>query len=230
MLSPSEIAQLLKPYLPDPTKRSDLSPVLAQYLDLLLKWNSRTNLTAIRNPHEIVQRHFGESLFAASEIGTTTSLLDLGSGAGFPGVPIQLVHPTISITLAESQGKKAAFLQELVRTLNLPTQVWPRRAELLPPNLLFDTVTLRAVDDMPTALTEAARCAVHRILILTTSHNTTAAVPSRRTGSRSEDRILRARPAAASIESQLPGFTFRTIPIPKSSSGILLIAERLPTD
>lgn len=225
MLPPAEIASLLTPYLPDPQKRSDLSGPLATYLALLLKWNSRTNLTAIRDPQEIVRRHFGESLFAGLEIGQTTSLLDLGSGAGFPGIPIQLLHPNLQVTLAESQGKKAAFLQELVRTLNLPTEIWSNRVEQMPAGRVFDAVTLRAVDDMPTALAEAARRATGRILILTTQQQA-ASISGRPPASRADDRPLRSRPATPSIESQLPGFSFRTISLPASATGVLLIADR----
>src|SRR5947209_9573098 len=116
-LSEAEIADLLVPYLPDPP--ATLLPQLSSYLDLLLKWNARTNLTAIRDPEEIVRRHFGESLFAAQHLGHPDTLLDFGSGAGFPGLPIALLRPDIHVTLAESQNKKATFLREVVRTFNL---------------------------------------------------------------------------------------------------------------
>src|ERR1700678_876525 len=111
ILPESKIATLLAPYLAPPP---EILPQLSLYLDLLLKWNARTNLTAIRDPEEIVRRHFGESLFAAQHIGTPDTLLDLGSGAGFPGPPIALLHPRISVTLAESQNKKATFLREAI--------------------------------------------------------------------------------------------------------------------
>src|SRR6266851_4493562 len=115
-LSESAIADLITPYLPDPP--ATLLSRLSTYLDLLLKWNARTNLTAIRDPEEIVRRHFGESLFAAQHLDPATpTLLDFGSGAGFPGLPIALFHPGIQVTLAESQNKKAAFLREAVRSL-----------------------------------------------------------------------------------------------------------------
>src|SRR5271163_180076 len=157
-LSDSAIATLLKPYLTDRiTIPATLYPQLSLYLDLLLKWNARTNLTAVREPEEIVRRHFGESLFAAQYLDPSAStLLDLGSGAGFPGLPIALLHPGISVTLAESQNKKATFLREVVRTLNLPNvEVWAARAETLAATRQFHTVTLRAVDNMEAALTVA---------------------------------------------------------------------------
>src|SRR6202051_2419367 len=96
-LSESEIAHLLAPYLPPPP---EIPPHLSPYLDLLLKWNARTNLTAIRDPQEIVRRHFGESLFTAAHLPPAPTLLDFGSGAGFPGLPIQLFLPDLAVTLA----------------------------------------------------------------------------------------------------------------------------------
>ena len=163
-LTESAIAVRLAPYLsPPPT----LLPQLSLYLDLLLKWNERTNLTSIRSPEEIVQRHFGESLFAALHLSPETpTLLDFGSGAGFPGIPIALLRPDIRVALAESQNKKASFLREAVRTLGLACEVWPVRVEALPEAARFHTVTLRAVDNMEAAIAAAAPRASHRLLLL----------------------------------------------------------------
>jgi 16S rRNA (guanine527-N7)-methyltransferase len=169
-LSESEIADLLVPYLPDPN--AALVSQLSIYLDLLLKWNARTNLTAIRDPQEVVRRHFGESLFAARHLDPATpTLLDFGSGAGFPGLPIALLRPDIQVTLAESQNKKAAFLREAVRTLRLSSEVWPDRVESMPADRRFHTVTLRAVDNMEAALPVAkTRIAPGgRLVLLTTA-------------------------------------------------------------
>lgn len=130
---------------------------LSDYLDLLLKWNSKTNLTAIRDPEDIVTRHFGESLFMAAHLPACETLLDLGSGAGFPGLPIQIFLPELSVTLAESQNKKATFLREVVRHLSLRTEVWADRAENMPPLRRFDAVVLRAVDNPLKALKLAQR-------------------------------------------------------------------------
>jgi len=141
---------------------------LSVYLDLLLKWNARTNLTAIRAPEKIVQRHFGESLFAASHLGICNTVLDFGSGAGFPGIPIQLLRPDLQVTLAESQGRKAAFLREVCRELSLPTEIFAARVETMPPHRQFDVVTLRAVDRMESAYGEAALHVRHRIMALAT--------------------------------------------------------------
>ncbi len=172
-LSESQIATLLTPYLAPVPPPKNMMPRLSTYLGLLLKWNARTNLTAIRDPEEIVRRHFGESLFAGQHIGPCETLLDLGSGAGFPGLPIALLHPEIPVTLAESQNKKATFLWEVVRTLDLPNvEVWAARAESLPPTRQFHTVTLRAVDNMAAALTAAAPRATHQLLLLTSTQPT----------------------------------------------------------
>jgi 16S rRNA (guanine527-N7)-methyltransferase len=180
-LAESRIAALLAPYLADAPTPTDLLPQLSTYLDLLLRWNARTNLTAIRDPERIVERHFGESLFCALQISKLLSpidlssrpeaqraaverpaspepatILDFGSGAGFPGLPFQLLLPHLHVTLAESQGKKASFLREAVRTLNLPhTTVWANRVEDMPPIQTFTAVTLRAVDNMQLALAAA---------------------------------------------------------------------------
>ena len=144
------MAALLRVYYPEPTPL--LLEQLSTYLDLLLRWNARTNLTAIREPEEIVRRHFGESLFVAVNLPACSTLLDLGSGAGFPGLPIQLARPELRVTLAESQNKKASFLREVVRTLGLATEVWADRVERMPDERVFDVVALRAVDNPAIAL------------------------------------------------------------------------------
>lgn len=161
-LPQARLAELLEPYLGSASVPAELYSKLAVYLDLLLRWNARTNLTAIRDPEQIVQRHFGESLFAglqlAPRLPPAATLLDFGSGAGFPGLPIQLLLPELRVTLAESQGKKASFLREAVRSLELPTEVWPARVETMPPERRFDAVTMRAVDRMDDALGAAKEC------------------------------------------------------------------------
>ncbi len=131
-----------------------------KYLSLILRWNTQTNITAIRDEEGILSRHFFESIVCARTLPAgIRTLLDFGSGAGFPGIPIAIVHPEIAVTLAESQGKKAAFLQEAVRVLNLPSvRVHAGRAERL--GAAFEAVTLRAVDRMEEAVGSAARLTV----------------------------------------------------------------------
>ena len=134
----------------------DLVGKLEVYLDLLIRWNARMNLTAVRDPAGILSRHFLESIECAQTLPAgIATLLDFGSGAGFPGILIALCRPEIAVTLAESQGKKAAFLQEAVRTLGISVVVHSARAELLQKG--FDCVTLRAVDKMPAAVGAASR-------------------------------------------------------------------------
>lgn len=154
-----------------PSLTEEQSVKLTAYLTLLQKWNARTNLTAIRDEEGILSRHFLESILTAHHLTENVSnLLDFGSGAGFPGLPIAILRPEIAVTLAESQHKKAAFLREAVRTLNLPSvTVHAARAETLPAT--FDCITLRAVDNMAQAIPAAARLLAPggSLLILTTS-------------------------------------------------------------
>jgi 16S rRNA (guanine527-N7)-methyltransferase len=152
------IAHLLQPFIQlDETRLRAISI----YIDLLLKWNARINLTAIREPNEIVQRHFGESLFAAKYLldqHLPQAAIDLGSGAGFPGVPFAMLAPEVGVTLIESQQKKATFLKELIHALGLKNvKVFSDRAENYPDTA--DLVMLRAVEKFGQALRVAVRLA-----------------------------------------------------------------------
>jgi len=161
MISPSCFEIKLNAILTEanqPPVDSETAARLEDYCVLLQRWNTRTNLTAIRDEDGILRLHFAECIAAAralpNDLGT---LLDFGSGAGFPGIPIALCRPEIHVTLAESQGKKAAFLREAVRVLDLSTQVYSDRAEKL--GKTYDVVALRAVDKMEEAI-EAATALV----------------------------------------------------------------------
>lgn len=124
------------------------------YLALLLKWNSRLNLTAVREPQAIIRRHFVECIQCAQVLPESSgqqTLLDFGSGAGLPGVPIAICRPEICVMLAESQKKKAAFLREAVRSLGLKAEVFDERVEDMAQERLFSLMTLRAVDKMAEA-------------------------------------------------------------------------------
>jgi 16S rRNA (guanine527-N7)-methyltransferase len=136
-----------------------VSAKFAQYLELLLKWNTKLNLTAIRRPEEIVRRHFLECIQCAQLLPSVGTLLDFGSGAGFPGIPIALLRPEISVTLGESQAKKSSFLRETTRSLGLNTSVFDGRIEAMPLSQRFEAVTLRAVDKMA----EACAAAIGRV-------------------------------------------------------------------
>jgi 16S rRNA (guanine527-N7)-methyltransferase len=124
------------------------------YLDLLMRWNARLNLTAIREQEGILSRHFVESIACARALPAgIATLLDFGSGAGFPGIPIALCRPEIAVTLAESHSRKSAFLREALRTLGLRGVVHAGRAEDI--KTTFDCVVLRAVDRMERAVCAA---------------------------------------------------------------------------
>ena len=131
---------------------ADQATRLAEYLALLMRWNEKTNLTAIRDEDGILRRHFLESILCARRLPAgIRTLLDYGSGAGLPGIPCAICLPGLQVTLAESQGKKAGFLREAVRGLSLTSTVWHGRVEAMDPAVRFDGVTLRAVDRMTDA-------------------------------------------------------------------------------
>jgi 16S rRNA (guanine527-N7)-methyltransferase len=93
---------------------------IQQYINILLAWNAKVNLTAIRNPLEILYRHFCESLYARVAVPVETGrLADVGSGAGFPGLPLKILCPNLQVFLVESSIKKATFLAEVIRELGL---------------------------------------------------------------------------------------------------------------
>jgi 16S rRNA (guanine(527)-N(7))-methyltransferase RsmG len=309
-MDPARIAALLQPFLAvnktldhchsEPSKPDEACPELSRqrepavlspsqlysistYIDILLRWNTRINLTAIRTPEEIVTRHFGESLFAARRLfpnrgtsgqtagsahesarastaenagertggsadasadgstgGSTggraalqgrvngheepgalapeatqdqipsfedrTSVADVGSGAGFPGLPMKLWAPHISLTLIESNHKKCAFLREVARALILTdVNIQNTRAETLATK--FDLVTLRAVERFQTILPTAASLVAPsgRLALLISS-------------AQEQD----ARAAVPNLEWSA------TVPIPLSRSRVLAVAYRKP--
>jgi 16S rRNA (guanine527-N7)-methyltransferase len=116
--SNQEITASLKIYGVSATQ--DLCDQIRVYIDLLLRWNQKISLTTMTNAAEIIQFHFGESLFAASAIPIQDGrLADVGSGAGFPGLAIHLLVKPLEVVLIESNAKKAAFLSEVSRELGL---------------------------------------------------------------------------------------------------------------
>ena len=225
----ARIAALLEPFLEGcPTSRtfrdaeSALSPTqldqISTYIDLLLRWNARINLTAIRNPEEIVTRHFGESLFLARHLfpnpchlepGSCFAprVIDLGSGAGFPALPLNIWAPHVHLQLIESNHKKAAFLREVARALTLTDiDVIADRAETVStrqtPDTQADIVTFRAVEKFD------------RILPLAV----TFLAPSARLA------LLISAVQLPKLESQ-PDLTWQTEHIPKSQQMILAIGQ-----
>jgi len=261
----ARIAELLQPFLGKPDDHqlttNDLQHI-STYIDILLRWNTRINLTAIRDEEQIVTRHFGESLFAArhlfpatADVGTAAlgcpaerssapaearseqgerapqdpcgqddrgraalqgprqeaqmngalapAVADLGSGAGFPGIPIKLWAPQISLTLIESNHKKATFLREVARALTLTDiNIQTARAETLSAEKKFDVVTLRAVERFESIVPTAA----------------SLVAPAGRLA------LLIGSAQLSQARSMLPAITWSDpIPIPNSRSRILLI-------
>jgi 16S rRNA (guanine527-N7)-methyltransferase len=134
----------------------DLAPALAgpllAYLALLDRWNRTYNLTAIRDPREMVAKHLLDSL-AMHPFAGDGALADLGTGAGLPGIPLAIADPGLQVTLVESNGKKARFLREAVRTLKLPNaRVAEARIEALDMPGMFDAITARALATLPLIL------------------------------------------------------------------------------
>jgi len=296
-MTPARIAALLEPFLNHALSDTQLNQI-STYIDLLLRWNARMNLTAIRDPESIVTRHFGESLLAAQTLfprensalpspavvaahpspglgpvetglapsparaidkvcavsdrevsspdqstpaveaarvlvhqspkataraatpasgpthpdrfsppelraGTPLDLLDLGSGAGFPGVPIKLWAPHLRTTLLESQNKKVAFLREVIRSLTLTDiDVAPARAEtFFRPSAL---VTLRAVESFESILPTAVR--------LVARHGRLALLIG-------QSQIERAQALSPTLCWSPP------LPVPQSASRVLLVGS-----
>ncbi|PYV28918.1 MAG: 16S rRNA (guanine(527)-N(7))-methyltransferase RsmG [Acidobacteria bacterium] len=164
MLAENQVRSLLAPFELDLTAHQ--VGQLLTYLELLLRWNRSSNLTAVRTPEECVTRHFGESLYLTRQVALRGSNLDIGSGAGFPGLALKIALPNLATTLLEPVGKKRAFLKEVVRACQMESvEVRPERLEefaerhLLPgvgTASLFHSATSRAVGGLdhliPTAL------------------------------------------------------------------------------
>jgi 16S rRNA (guanine527-N7)-methyltransferase len=213
----ARIADLLQPFLSEADDQrlstNDLLNI-STYIDLLLLWNARINLTAIRQPEEIVTRHFGESLFTAQHLFPATKnvgakqssarLIDIGSGAGFPGLPIKIYAPEIHVTLIESNQKKVTFLREAIRTLTLTNiNVSHGRAENYPNQA--EVATLRAVENFTTTLPIAA----------------SKVAPAGRLA------ILIGESQQPKIKDLTPGFLWSIpIPVPLSTSRVLVLGER----
>jgi 16S rRNA (guanine527-N7)-methyltransferase len=249
----ARIADLLQPFLGDQALSRDALNQTSIYIDLLLRWNARINLTAIRDPESMVTRHFGESFFLARHLfpnptprsgsparpnlrgpalphadaasteakvedisnradaprddARAPKVIDIGSGAGFPGLPLKIWAPNIPLTLIEANHKKAAFLREVVRALTLmDVNVIAERAETLAsrPEHRFEVVTLRAVERFDDVLPIAAQfvAPAGRLALLIGS----AQMPS--------------------ASTPLPSFSWdQPVPIPLSRSRILVVGR-----
>jgi 16S rRNA (guanine527-N7)-methyltransferase len=207
----ARLAELLHPFI------ASLTPgqlaAISNYLDLLLRWNAHTNLTAVREPEDIVARHFGESLFAAAQLFSDSNVklhaIDVGSGAGFPGLPLKIYAPGLHLTLIESQQKKATFLKEVVRALRLDkVDVFAGRAQDFPSSA--DLVTLRAVERFENVLPAAATLLRH------------SCEPSSRLA------LLIGDTQVELAHDLLPAMQWQPpIPIPQSTARVLLVGRRL---
>ena len=127
---------------------ADICSAIRTYISLLLHWNRTISLTAVTDHLEVLRFHFGESMFAASSIANRNGrLADVGSGAGFPGIPLKLALPALEVILIESNAKKAAFLAEAIRELGLErTEIYRGRFEdFRAEGPEFDFVTARAI-------------------------------------------------------------------------------------
>ncbi|MBZ5568653.1 MAG: 16S rRNA (guanine(527)-N(7))-methyltransferase RsmG [Acidobacteriia bacterium] len=220
-MEPDRIAALLAPYLGGARLTDAQLSQLATFLDLLIRWNARINLTAVRQPEQIVCRHFGESLFAARHLHPQltpgkSQVVDIGSGAGFPGLPIKIYDPGLRVTLLESKHRKATFLREVVRTLQLPDiEVLATRAELYARQIangkspMADcAVTLRAVERFQQILPTA----VGLLQNLPASHRRLALLIG-------ATQVQTARVLAPTLTWSDP------LPIPASSKRVLLLGE-----
>lgn len=127
---------------------AQLSEQLVRYIELIMKWNSTYNLTSIRKPESMVTRHMLDSLVVLPHI-KGSSMVDVGSGAGLPGIPVALARPDWQITLVESNQKKAAFLQQAIIELKLQNvTVRQERAEKMVLDGKVDTVISRAFSSL----------------------------------------------------------------------------------
>ena len=205
-MTPNRIRELLKPFLDRELSDEQIESVLA-YLELLQKWNSKINLTTVRDAEEIVSRHFGESFFAAQHLLRDPTLqlavIDVGSGAGFPGIALKIWAPAISLTLIEANQRKAVFLREVLRTLKVSgANVLAQRAESV--GLCADLVTLRAVERFEQVLPIAGR--------LLKPDGTIA--------------LLVGSSQIRTAESALPRFQWQSAkPTPQSRSRVLLVGR-----
>lgn len=132
------------------------SAKLAQYLELIAKWNRVHNLTAIREPEQMVVLHVLDSLSVLPHVAGARTLLDVGTGAGLPGIPLAIARPDLAVTLLDSNHKKATFLQQAKAELALANvAVACERVEQWKPPQPFDAVVSRAFAELSDFVTQA---------------------------------------------------------------------------
>src|SRR6202045_4724055 len=186
---------------------SEQVDAIQRYMAMLLAWNEKVNLTAIRDPLEVLYRHFCESMYAAVAVPLESGrLADVGSGAGFPGLALKIIRPELQVFLVESNVKKATFLAEVVRELGLAdTRVLVSRYEELGDEITpLDFVCSRALGEFGKFLSWAG------------SERVAASNSVLWVGGRDIDEI-----------KKIGGWTWREpIPIPKSLQRVLLVGVR----
>jgi len=211
MLTADDVRLLLAPFGLSLGDR-ELDNVLV-YLDLLLRWNEGINLTAVRRPEDCIRRHFGESLFLSRWVEVRGKLLDVGSGAGFPGLALKLVANDLAAVLLEPVAKKRSFLKEVARCCSLKgVEVRSERLDQFgrPGGAAqFDLVTARAVGDLPELIPVATGCLAPRGRLC----------------------IWIGRGQCSAVVHESGPLVWREpIPIPLSESRVLLIGERSASD
>lgn len=126
------------------------------YYELLVDWNTRMNLTAITEPEEVVKKHFADSLAALPYLAPGVRAVDVGTGAGFPSIPLLIMRPDLKLTLVDSLQKRMTFLEEVLKTLGLSAQCVHARAEEFGRDprfrASFDAALSRAVASLPVLL------------------------------------------------------------------------------
>lgn len=135
--------------------KENVSEKFYQYMNLILEWNEKINVTAIKDEKEFIVKHFIDSLTISSFVKENDQVLDIGTGAGFPGIPVKLYHPNIDATLIDSVNKKITVLNDVIEKLKLKKiEALHIRAENLAQDLnyreSFDVVTTRAVSSLAT--------------------------------------------------------------------------------
>ncbi len=150
----SELRDILKRALPQADERA--LERFEIYHRLLAEWNEKMNLTAITDPAAVARKHFADSLAALPYLKSGMKVIDVGTGAGFPGVPLLIMEPGLELTLADSLNKRLTFLDALLKELGLQAELVHGRAEDLGQNRLyreqFDAALSRAVASLPVLL------------------------------------------------------------------------------
>ena len=189
-----------------------------KYRDLLIEWNEKFNLTAITDPDEIEEKHFIDSLLPLNYVDFSKGrLLDVGSGAGFPGIPIAIVFPKLKVTLLESNGKKVSFMNEVISQLGLENvKAVYGRVENLKERDYYDFVTARAVKQL-NILAELT-------LPFVRTHGLLVAYK----GSNAEEELELAKSALRKLNSSVKFIKSYELPISKDNRKLLVISKAKP--